>query len=57
MVDKLQLEINRIFHNLILPTLQIDEAIALCQESIVHPNTQTREQAQRILFLGNYYFG
>ncbi|WP_172657348.1 hypothetical protein [Myxosarcina sp. GI1] len=39
------MEINRIFHNLILPTLQIDEEIASCQESIVHPNTQTREQA------------
>ncbi len=30
---------------------KIPEAIALCQELIVHPNTQTREQAQRILYI------
>ena len=30
---------------------KLDEAIALCQELIVHPNTQTREQAQRILYI------
>ena len=30
---------------------KIHEAIALCQELIVHPNTQTREQAQRILYI------
>lgn len=30
---------------------RITEAIALCQELIVHPNTQTREQAQRILYI------
>ncbi|MCC0178251.1 outer membrane protein assembly factor BamD [Waterburya agarophytonicola K14] len=30
---------------------KIPEAIALCQELILHPNTQTREQAQRILYI------
>ncbi|MEM8719721.1 MAG: outer membrane protein assembly factor BamD [Cyanobacteria bacterium P01_G01_bin.39] len=30
---------------------RLDEAIALAQELIVHPNTQTREQAQRILYI------
>ena len=30
---------------------KIDEAIALCQELIVHPDTRTREQAQRILYI------
>ena len=30
---------------------KITEAIALCQELIVHPDTQTREQAQRILYI------
>ena len=30
---------------------QIEEAIALAQELIVHPDTQTREQAQRILYI------
>ncbi len=30
---------------------KIPEAIALCQELIVHPDTQTREQAQRILYI------
>lgn len=30
---------------------KISEAIALCQELIVHPDTQTREQAQRILYI------
>lgn len=30
---------------------KIPEAIALCQELIVHPNTQTREQAQCILYI------
>ena len=30
---------------------RIDEAIALCQELTTHPNTQTREQAQRILYI------
>ena len=30
---------------------QIEQAIALCQELIIHPHTQTREQAQRILYI------
>lgn len=30
---------------------KIDEAIALAQELIMHPNIQTREQAQRILYI------
>ena len=30
---------------------KIDEAIALAQELITHPDTQTREQAQRILYI------
>ena len=30
---------------------QIEEAIALAQELTVHPDTQTREQAQRILYI------
>jgi hypothetical protein len=30
---------------------KISEAIALCQELIVHPDLQTREQAQRILYI------
>ena len=30
---------------------QLDEAIALAQELITHPDTQTREQAQRILYI------
>ena len=30
---------------------QIDQAIALAQELITHPDTQTREQAQRILYI------
>lgn len=30
---------------------KMEEAIALCQELIVHPNLQTREQAQRILYI------
>ena len=30
---------------------KINEAIALCQELIVHPDTRTREQAQRILYI------
>lgn len=30
---------------------KIDEAIALAQELILHPDTQTREQAQRILYI------
>ena len=30
---------------------KIDEAIALAQELVMHPNTQTREQAQRILYI------
>lgn len=30
---------------------QIERAIALCQELVTHPNTQTREQAQRILYI------
>ena len=30
---------------------KIDEAIALCQELIVHPDLHTREQAQRILYI------
>ena len=30
---------------------KIEEAIALCQELIVHPDLQTREQAQRILYI------
>ena len=30
---------------------QIDKAIALSQELIVHPHTQIREQAQRILYI------
>lgn len=30
---------------------KIDEAIALCQELINHPYAQTREQAQRILYI------
>ncbi|MBE9045410.1 outer membrane protein assembly factor BamD [Pleurocapsales cyanobacterium LEGE 10410] len=30
---------------------QIEQAIALCQELVTHPNTQTREQAQRILYI------
>ena len=30
---------------------KIDEAIALAQELVYHPDTQTREQAQRILYI------
>jgi tetratricopeptide (TPR) repeat protein len=30
---------------------QIDQAIALAQELVTHPDTQTREQAQRILYI------
>ncbi len=30
---------------------QIDDAIALCEKLITHPNLQTREQAQRILYI------
>lgn len=30
---------------------KMTEAIALCQELIVHPNMQTRDQAQRILYI------
>lgn len=30
---------------------QIDQAIALAQELITHPDAQTREQAQRILYI------
>ena len=30
---------------------KLDEAISLAQELIVHPDTQTREQAQRILYI------
>ncbi|MEM7590058.1 MAG: tetratricopeptide repeat protein [Cyanobacteria bacterium P01_A01_bin.83] len=30
---------------------RLDQAIALAQELIVHPDTQTREQAQRILYI------
>jgi tetratricopeptide (TPR) repeat protein len=30
---------------------QLDQAIALAQELITHPDTQTREQAQRILYI------
>ena len=30
---------------------KIEEAIALAQELITHPNTQTREQAKRILYI------
>lgn len=30
---------------------KIDEAIALCQELMAHPDLQTREQAQRILYI------
>jgi hypothetical protein len=30
---------------------QIEQAIALAQELITHPDTQTREQAQRILYI------
>ena len=30
---------------------KIDEAIALSQELLTHPHTQTREQAQRILYI------
>ena len=30
---------------------KMEEAIALCQELIVHPDFQTREQAQRILYI------
>lgn len=30
---------------------KIDEAIALAQELTIHPDTQTREQAQRILYI------
>lgn len=30
---------------------QLDQAIALAQELIIHPDTQTREQAQRILYI------
>jgi outer membrane protein assembly factor BamD (BamD/ComL family) len=30
---------------------RIDDAIALCEKLITHPNLQTREQAQRILYI------
>ena len=30
---------------------RLDEAIALAQELVTHPDTQTREQAQRILYI------
>ena len=30
---------------------KLDEAIALAQELLTHPDTQTREQAQRILYI------
>lgn len=30
---------------------KIPEAIALCQELVTHPDSQTREQAQRILYI------
>ena len=30
---------------------KINEAIELCQKLIVHPNTQTRQQAQHILYI------
>lgn len=30
---------------------RLDQAIALAQELIVHPDTQTRQQAQRILYI------
>ncbi|MGL5941921.1 MAG: outer membrane protein assembly factor BamD [Waterburya sp.] len=32
---------------------QINEAIALCQDLVNHPDSQTREQAQRILYIIN----
>ena len=32
-------------------TNQISDAIALCEKLITHPNLQTREQAQRILYI------
>lgn len=30
---------------------QIEQAVALAQELMTHPNTQTREQAQRIMYI------
>jgi outer membrane protein assembly factor BamD (BamD/ComL family) len=32
---------------------KINEAIALCQDLVAHPDSQTREQAQRILYIIN----